>query len=181
MNASTSDGNVNDFNMAPMSFDDPPPSADDEAQIVTKKDLYGVTVKVNALLSHIDLLSVKKSEEAVSKHKKSVENLKDRVKEMLAYVEKDSDQLHGKFQAVEMKIRDWEKAQSSELTKQVSELTSENENLKKENQALASDNMEMSIRLKEYEIRLAEKDKLLTQFMDQNQNLTKQLLTMNES
>ena len=96
-NASTSDGNVNDFNMAPMSFDDPPPSADDEARIVTKKDLYGVTVKVNALLSHIDLLSVNKSEEVVAEHKQSVENLKDRVKEMLSYVEKDSDQLHGKF------------------------------------------------------------------------------------
>ena len=105
-NASTSDGNVNDFNMAPMSFDDPPPSADDEARIVTKKDLYGVTVKVKALLSHIDLLSVKKSEEAVAEHKQSVENLKDRVKEMFSYVEKDSDLLHGKFQAVEMKIRD---------------------------------------------------------------------------
>ena len=74
-----------------------------------------------------------------------------------------------------------EKAQTSELTKQVSELTSENEKLKAENQALASDNMEMSIRLKGYEVRMADRDTLLSRFLDQNQNLTKELVTMNES
>ena len=82
---------------------------------------------------------------------------------------------------METKIRDWEKAQSSELTTKVTKLTAENEALKKENQALASDNMDMSLSLKECDARLAEKDKLLQQSVEQNQNLTKHLVTLNES
>ena len=99
---------------------------------------------------------------------------------MLSYIEKDSDQLHGKFQAVETKVRELVNAQTSELTKKVSELTAEIEVLKNENQVLASDNMGMTIRLEEYEARMVEKDRLLKKSLDQNQILSKKLVSLTE-
>ena len=115
--------NINDFSFGPLSFDDSPPPTDEEARIVTKKDLYGLTVKVNTILSHVDLLSVKKAEEAVKEHRDSINNFRGLIGEMVSYIDKDSDQLHGKFQAVETKIQELINAQTSELTKKVSDLT----------------------------------------------------------
>ena len=74
---------------------------------MTKKDLYGLTVKVNTLLTHVDLLSVERSEAAVKEHSDSIDNFRSQIGEMLSYIENDFDQLHRRIQVVETKFRNW--------------------------------------------------------------------------
>ena len=118
------------LNLAPMVLDDSPPSADEEDKIVNKRDLYALTLKLNAILSHVDILSVKNNEDVVKNHKQDIENLKTKLGEALSSMEKNSEVLVGNFQSVETQVRKMVESSNPELEKKVADLEAEVAKLK---------------------------------------------------
>ena len=96
---------INDLEISPLVIEEEPLTKNAESLFATKKDVFGLNIKLNTVLMNSDISHQKKLDDEMKSHQESVLNLKDRTKEMFVAVDKSVQLLVGEFQGVESKLQ----------------------------------------------------------------------------
>ena len=91
------------FEFAPLQFDELELTKDQESLFATKKDIYELRSQLNVLITSVCVVKVAKQEQIVKAHAKNMVKVKDRVKELVSYVQLDQKD---KYDTIKKKVED---------------------------------------------------------------------------